>query len=127
IAAAAACIALGVAAAAMVRLRPDTHPMRFRQVTFRRGQVAGARFTGGKDEIVYSARWDDEPRQCYLASPGNPASRPIGFEGLSLAAASKTGELALMEGGGTMNITGGTVSRVTITGGPSQHVGRNVF
>jgi DNA-binding winged helix-turn-helix (wHTH) protein len=121
------CVALAVAAAAMVRLRPDTHPMRFRQVTFRRGQVGGARFSPGKDEIVYSARWDDEPRQTYLTNPADAASRPLGFEGLGLVAMSKSGELALMEGGGTMNITGGTLSRAAIAGGPSQFVGRNIF
>jgi Tol biopolymer transport system component len=127
IAATTALVALAVVAAAMVRLRPEAQPMRFRQVTFRRGQVAGARFTPSRQEIVYSARWDDEPRQCYLASLASPSSRSIGFEGSSLASVSKTGELALLEGGGTMNITGGTLSRAPIGGGPVQRVGQNVF
>jgi DNA-binding winged helix-turn-helix (wHTH) protein len=127
IALAAALIALAVAAAAVVGFRPEPRAMKFRQITFRRGQVAGARFSGDRQEIVYAARWDSEPRQCYLASLGSAASRAIGFEGLSLAAVSKAGELALIEGGGTMNITGGALSRAAITGGPSQHVGSNVF
>jgi DNA-binding winged helix-turn-helix (wHTH) protein len=121
------CVALAVAGTAMVRLRPQAHPVRFRQITFRRGQVAGARFIADKQEIVYAARWEDEPRQCYLASPDSPASRALGFEGRSLASISRIGELALIESGGTMNINGGSLSRVPITGGPSQHVGRNVF
>ena len=121
------CAVLAMVAAAMVRLRPETHAMRFRQITFRRGQVAGARFTGDKREIVYAARWEEEPRQCYLASPDSPASRALGFEGRSLAAVSRTGELALIEGGGTMNINGGSLSRVALTGGASQSVGRNAF
>jgi DNA-binding winged helix-turn-helix (wHTH) protein len=127
IAALACCVALAMAAAAMVRLRPDGHPMRFRQITFRRGQVAGARFNGAKQEIIYSARWENEPRQCYLSSLDNPASRPLGFESLSLAAVSKTGQLAFIEGGGTMNITGGALSIIPSMGGPSQHIAHNTF
>jgi DNA-binding winged helix-turn-helix (wHTH) protein len=122
-----AMVALAVGTAAMVRMRPEARQMHFRQVTFRRGQVAGARFAPGQQEIVYSARWDEEARQCYLTAPAGPSSRPIGFEGSSLAAASKTGDLALLEGGGTMNITGGTLSRAPISGGPLQHVGNNIF
>jgi autotransporter passenger strand-loop-strand repeat protein len=58
---------------------------------------------------------------------GDPVSRVLGFEGLSLTAISRSGELAVLRSDGTMNIRGGTLSRVTVNGGPIQQIAENVF
>ena len=116
-----------IAAAVVIALRRPDLPVTFRQITFRRGQVSGARFADGSRNIIYAAQWEDEPRRIYEAHLGDPVSRVLGFDGLSLAAVSRLGELAVMRSDGTMNIGGGTLSRVTVNGGPIQQVAENIF
>jgi DNA-binding winged helix-turn-helix (wHTH) protein len=116
-----------IAAAAAIGLRLPDSPVKFRQITFRRGQVSGARFAGGSRNILYAAQWEDEPRRIYEAHLGDPVSRILGFEGLSLVAVSRLGELAVLRSGGTMNIGGGTLSRVTVNGGAIQQIAENIF
>jgi len=118
---------VGIGVVASVRLRLPNPPLAFRQVTFRRGQVSGARFAEGSRGILYAAQWENEPRRIYQAHVGDPVSRLLGFEGLSLAAVSRAGELALLRSGGTMNIRGGTLSRVTVNGGLTQTIAENIF
>ncbi|HJZ77068.1 MAG TPA: winged helix-turn-helix domain-containing protein [Vicinamibacterales bacterium] len=100
---------------------------RFKQVTFRRGQVWGARFAPDGEGILYTANWDNGPRQLFLTSPTSPESRALGFEELRLVAVSRTGELALMAFDGTMPITGGTLSRVPMNGGAPKVIERNIM
>ena len=119
--------ALAVAMAAGVSFRLVSPPLSFRQITFQRGQVSGARFTEGSRSILFTAQWENEPRQIYQAHLGDPVSRSLGFEGLSLAAVSRSGELAVVRSGGTMNIKGGTLSRVTMNGGPTQRIAEGIF
>jgi DNA-binding winged helix-turn-helix (wHTH) protein len=126
-AAAAAFGLVGIGVVASVRLRLPDPPLAFRQITFRRGQVSAARFAEGSRGILYAAQWENEPRRIYQAHVGDPVSRPMGFEGLSLAAVSRAGELALLRSGGTMNIRGGTLSRVTVNGGLTQPIAENIF
>lgn len=116
-----------VAVIAGVRLRLPSPPIHFRQLTFRRGQVSGARFADGSRTIVYAAQWENETRRIYQTHVGDPVSRMLGFDGLSLAAVSHSGALALLRSGGTMNIRGGTLSRVTVDGGPIQQMEENIF
>jgi hypothetical protein len=121
--------AFGILAIAVagVRLGLPGPPLSFRQITFRRGQVLGARFAEGSRGILYAAQWDTEPRRFYQAHVGDPVSRTLGFEGLSLAAVSRTGELAVLRSGGTMNIQGGSLSRVTVNGGLTQLIAEGIF
>ena len=118
---------VGVGVVASVRLRMPNPPLAFRQITFRRGQVSGARFAEGSRGILYAAQWENEPRRIYQAHVGDPVSRLMGFEGLSLAAVSRTGELAVLRSGGTMNIRGGTLARVTVNGALMQPVAEDIF
>ena len=118
---------LVIAVAGAIGLRLPDSAVTFRQITFRRGQVSGARFAEGSRNIVYAAQWENEPRRIYEAHVGDPVSRILGFEGLSLAAVSRSGELAVMRSDGTMNIRGGTLSRVTVSGGPIQQIAENIF
>lgn len=118
-------VAVGVVAS--VRLRLPNPPPAFRQITFRRGQVSGARFAEGSRDVLYAAQWENEPRRIYQAHVGDPVSRLLGFEGLSLAAVSRKGELAVLRSGGTMNIRGGRLSRVTVNGGLTQPIAEDIF
>ncbi len=100
---------------------------RFRQVTFRRGQVSGARFAPDGHSILYAANWDMGPRQLFVTSGVSPESRALGFPDRSLASVSRSGELALLSIDGTTPITGGVLSRVPMNGGAPLTVERNVM
>lgn len=99
----------------------------FRQVTFRRGQIWGARFAPDGRAILYTANWDDGPRRLFLTNPLSPESRPLGFDDLRLVSVSRTGELALLSVDGTTPIAGGVLSRVRMNGGAPSPVERNVM
>src|SRR5438034_7651426 len=43
--------------------------LQFHQVTFRRGQIWGARFAPDGRAILYTANWDDGPRRLFLTNP----------------------------------------------------------
>ena len=101
----------------------------FRQVTFRRGQISGARFAPDGHSILYAASWDmgaaaalhDQRRQPGVA----PARLRRSLPGLR----SRAGELALLSIDGTMPITGGVLFRVPMNGRAAacrteRHVGR---
>src|SRR5262249_11156453 len=99
----------------------------FRQLTFRGGQVLGARFAPDGHSVLYTAQWDREPRQLYFISVMAPESRPLGFPDMSLQSISRLGELALMQAGGTMNIGGGKLFRVPMNGGSPLLVDRSIW
>ncbi|HKW03486.1 MAG TPA: protein kinase [Vicinamibacterales bacterium] len=69
----------------------------FEPLTFRRGNVAAARFAPDGRTVIYSARWEGGKRDLYSAQPGTPESRAIGLEA-ALLAVSKHGELAVLLG-----------------------------
>ena len=101
--------------------------LQFHQVTFRRGQIWGARFAPDGRAILYTANWDDGPRRLFLTNPVSPESRPLGFDDLRLVSVSRTGELALMSFDGAAPITGGDLSRVRMNGGAPSPVEHNVM
>lgn len=112
----------------VLAFRRSTHAdFQFHPVTFRRGQIWGARFAPDGRAILYTANWDNGPRRMFLTNPVSPESRPLGFDDLRLVAVSRTGELALLSFSGTMNITGGVLSRVPMNGGAPLPVERNVM
>jgi DNA-binding winged helix-turn-helix (wHTH) protein len=119
-------VAAVVVTAVAIR-RPRVDAFQFRQVTFRRGQIWGARFAPDGHAILYTANWDNGPRRLFLTNPFSPESRAIGFEGLRLIAVSHSGELALMSFDGTLPITGGTLARVPMNGGAPLPVERNIM
>jgi len=106
---------------------PWTSPASFRQITFQRGNIWGARFSPDDQSVLYAAEWEGRPRALFLTHPASPESRNLGFPGMTLSSISLRGELALLAYGGTMNITGGTLSRVPMNGGAPLEVGRNIM
>jgi eukaryotic-like serine/threonine-protein kinase len=67
----------------------------FRQVTFRRGSVSGARFAPDGDTIVYSAAWDGAPVQIFTTHPERPESRSLDLASSGVFAVSSSGEMAI--------------------------------
>jgi hypothetical protein len=69
-------------------------PLRFQQLTFRRGGVWSARFAPDGQTIVYGASWDGKPMELYEARIGSPESRALGLRA-DIQAISPAGELAV--------------------------------
>lgn len=120
-------LSLVVAASWFALRRPPPMAFEFRQVTFRHGQVWGARFAPDAKSILYTASWDNGPRRLFSTYPSSPESRPLGFEDLRLVAVSTSGELALLSFDGTLPVAGGTLSRVPMNGGAPSPVEENVM
>lgn len=112
---------------AMALSRSDPPDFQFRPVTFRRGQVWGARFAPDGRAVLYTANWENGPRRLFITDPVSPESRALGFDHLRLVSVSRTGELALLSFDGTMPITGGALSRVPMNGGAPLPVERSVM
>ena len=125
---AAAAIAIAVAALAYFATRTKAPAQaRFRQLTFRRGQVLGARFTPNGQDILYAAQGDQDPRRLFLTSRMSPESRALGFEDMTLVSISRTGELALLSSSGTMNIAGGKLFRAPMNGSDPSFVDQGIM
>lgn len=119
---------VAILAAAWVALRrPAPLAFEFRQVTFRHGQLWGARFAPDGKSILYTASWDNGPRRMFLTYPSSPESRALGFDDFRLVAASSSGELALLSFDGTLPVAGGTLLRVPMNGGAPAPVEQNVM
>jgi len=124
---ASAALAIVAVGAVLALRRPSDNGFHFKQVTFQRGQVSGARFAPDGHAILYTANWDDGPRRLFMTNPLSPESRALGFDGLRLVSVSRTGELALMASDGAAPITGGALARVRMNGGAPTPVDRDVM
>lgn len=91
-----------------------------RQISFRRGLVASARFTPS-GEVVYSARWSGAPPRVFLNDTLSPESRDLGLADMRLASVSASSELALFE-----HEKPGLLARVPLHGGSPRVVAKSV-
>jgi hypothetical protein len=88
-------LGLAVALAAGIAIgerwsRPQ--PPHYRQLTFRRGAIEGARFAPDGHTIVYSAAWEGGPPELYSSRDDGQGERPLGISGAKLLSISPTGE-----------------------------------
>jgi eukaryotic-like serine/threonine-protein kinase len=75
-----ALVPIGIVAGLVVgRGTTAVSPPSFRQLTFRRGHVASARFMPDEQTVVYSAAWDGAPPQLFEARLDSPDPRPLDF------------------------------------------------
>ncbi|MFY9549536.1 MAG: protein kinase [Thermoanaerobaculia bacterium] len=94
-------------------------PPFFKQLTFRRGQIASARFAPDGQTILYSAAWDGKLMEIYVSRPESPESRPFGLVGAEILAVSGSGEMALSVGRHALDpfLRVGTLARLSVAGG----------
>ena len=89
---------LALTCAGLVMDRMKTVPLpSFHRITFSRGMIHSARFTPDGASVIYSAKWEDQPSEIYLARVDVPGSRVLGFRDLELRGVSPRGELALLK------------------------------
>jgi eukaryotic-like serine/threonine-protein kinase len=96
----------------------------FRQLTFRRGFVTGARFAPDGQTVVYSAAWDGKPSEIFTTRIDSPESRPLGISPAGILAVSPAGEMAISLGceTTTSDLCYGTLARVPLSGGAPREV-----
>ena len=94
-------------------------PIKYRQLTFRRGTVWSARFGADGKTVLYSASWDGEPTGIFVGAPESPEARPLGIPGADVLAVSPSGDLAVaLETFVSTEFTRtGTLARASSTGG----------
>jgi Tol biopolymer transport system component len=107
-----------VIAVAMIRREVPATPS-YQRLTFRRGNVSGARFSPDGQTIAYSAAWEGKPLEVFLARRESTDSRPLGLAGADLLSVSSGAEVALGLGWrmGTPYQGSGTLARVSLGGG----------
>jgi serine/threonine protein kinase len=109
------------------RMKEDAPPeVVFHRMTFRRGEVRSARFGPDGDSIVYSAAWDGNPSEVFVANRQSPEARPLGVKDADILAVSKSTELAVLLR--RDRLTGlGTLARVPLAGGTPREVAEQVL
>ena len=118
---AAGILAAGIAAGAMAVKALSSPPAQapsFHRVTFRRGEIANARFAPDGQTIIYGARWAGEPYGLYLTRSDSPESRPFDFPLADILAISSSGEMAILLGSAPT----GVLARAPLTGGAPREV-----
>ena len=116
-------LALGLLAGKLVWRPPAASPLRFHQLTFRRGNVGHARFAPDGQTVVYSAIWQDRPAELFTARVEAPESRALGLEHADIFSVSSSGEMAVElvdESGGK------TLAVAALSGGAPRKLLENV-
>ena len=110
-------LVLGAAFGAYLRTHAPT-VAQYRQVTFRRGEIASAAFSPDGQSIVYTATWDASGPQVYTSRVDSLGERALGISGFTLEV-STSGDLLLLTNFHTIaSYMGvGTLARVPIAGG----------
>ncbi len=108
------------------RMNAPKGEVAFKRITFRRGDVRGARFAPDGDTIIYSATWEGRPVEVFIANRRSPEARPLGIPDADILAVSKSTELAILMR--RDRLTGlGTLARVPLAGGMPREIADNVL
>jgi Tol biopolymer transport system component len=104
--------------------RGTSPPPAYRQLTFRRGAIWGARLGADGKSVLYSASWNGKPTEIYVSHPESPESRAFGVAATDVLAVSPSGELAVLVNGDfdTAFTRAGTLARVGATGGAPREI-----
>jgi Tol biopolymer transport system component len=123
-------IALGfVAAARRTSATVAAELPRFRPLTFRRGEIRGARFAPDGQTVLYSAIWDSEPIRVYPVRLERPRAEAPPIADAALLAVSRTGDMAIATHPRRENlfIERGTLARIPVSGGAPRELLEDVM
>jgi len=117
-------LAAGLVAGKLVFKTTTTPPALYHQLTFRRGTVRAARFAPDGQTILYSASWQGNPSEVFVARPEGPESRSLGLTHVQLLAVSSTGEMAILLDSHPLGtwVNVGTLARMPLSGGAPRSV-----
>ena len=105
-----------------LRPPPPSTP-KFQRVTFRPANIFRARFGPDGQSIFYGAIVDGRPVEIFTTRIGSRESRPLGIVPASVQSISSAGEIAVLMG---QSSRGGTLGRVSVTGGTPREILENV-
>jgi serine/threonine protein kinase/Tol biopolymer transport system component len=96
----------------------------YMQLTFRRGTIWSARFAPDGETIVYSAAWNGNPSELFLARRDSVESRSLGLTNADILAISSTGEMAVLLNRHYLGhfTNRGTLARLPLGGGAPREV-----
>ena len=124
IAAAVATLALGIALGHFLWKPAKLSTPTYRRLTFRRGNIATARFAPDGRTVVYSASFEGQPLEVFTTRPEGPESTPLGVKNANLLSASPSGELAISLRerflGGPLGV--GTLATMPLGGGAPRSI-----
>jgi Tol biopolymer transport system component/predicted Ser/Thr protein kinase len=105
-------------------LATSTSPPSYRQLTFRGGTIRMARFAPDGKTVIYSAAWEGNPIDLFIARPESPESRPFGLSEAEVLSISANGEMAVLLKSRNVApyINEGTLGRVPLGGGAPREV-----
>jgi serine/threonine protein kinase len=109
--------------------RAERLPPSYHRLTYRRGNISGARFSPDGQTILYSAAWDGKPLETYLMRRESSDARSLGFPGAHLWSVSSKTEMALgLEWTLPLGpqVGSGTLARVPLAGGTPREVRERV-
>ncbi len=115
----------GLAAGALWMSRSSrTEPLKFQQLTFRRGAIGSARFAPDGQTVVFEASWEGEPARLYSLRPGSPEWSPLNLPSLGFFSVSRSGELAvsILPVQGRPSSRDGALARVPAAGGSPRDI-----
>ena len=93
----------------------------FQRLTFRRGEILGARFAPDGETVIYSAAWDGMLPELFMMRTSTPESKPFGIQKADVASIASTGEVAvLLDRDRATGI--GKLARVPLMGGQPRDV-----
>jgi len=127
---AAAVVALATLAAGyfLGKGKGASEPPTFKQLTFRKGAIWGARFGSDGKSVLSTAAWDGKAAQIYVSRPESPETAAFAIPNADVAAVSPTGEVAVLLKADfdTAFTRMGTLARVAATGGAPRELFENV-
>jgi eukaryotic-like serine/threonine-protein kinase len=101
---------------------------RYTSVSFREGELSGARFSHDGQTIVFSGRWEGEPAQMSVTRVGTAESRSMNIPEAEVASISSSDDLAIFLGceeNFFLNC-GGTLATVNLAGGSPRTLAEHV-
>ncbi|HEV8038508.1 MAG TPA: WD40 repeat domain-containing serine/threonine protein kinase [Bryobacteraceae bacterium] len=97
----------------------------FQRLTYRRGDVSGARFSPDGQTVLFSAQWATEPSAIFSMRPGSRESRSLDMPEARILSISSTGEMAILLGSAS-SLAPGTLAQVPLSGGAPREILENV-
>jgi eukaryotic-like serine/threonine-protein kinase len=97
----------------------------FQRLTYRRGDVSGARFSPDGQTVLFSAQWSNEPTAIFSMRAGNREFRPLDLPEGRILSISSTGDVAILLGSAASGVAG-TLARVPLSGGAPREILENV-
>jgi Tol biopolymer transport system component len=93
----------------------------FERLTYRRGDISGARFSPDGQTVVFSAQWSNEPTAIFSMRPGSRESRHLDLPEGRIVSISSSGEMAILLGAAA-SLSAGTLARMALSGGAPREI-----